>query len=60
MDATEESDKLGRLINLRKKNANLIQRTFIVNNSPKVFIAASDIAIGNELFLIMARGVPLW
>ena len=51
VDATEESGMLGRLINHRKKNANLIPRTFIVNNSPKVvFIAATDIAIGDELF----------
>ena len=50
IDATEENDRLGRLINHSKKKANLIAKVFDFDPSPRViFISACDIPRGSEL-----------
>ena len=51
IDATEESGLMGHLINHGKGNANLVPRIFTVNDTPRVvFVAANDIAIGDQLY----------
>lgn len=52
LDATEENNTLGRLINHSKKNYNLKSKTATVNGTPKLFfIASQDIAPGEELLV---------
>lgn len=49
VDATQETNRLGRLIN-HSKNGNLITRTMEVNGTPRlVLIANEDIQSGSEL-----------
>ena len=49
VDATQETSRLGRLIN-HSKNGNLITRTMEINGIPKlVLIANEDILPGSEL-----------
>ena len=52
LDATEENNTLGRLINHSKKHYNLKPKTATVNGTPKLFfIASQDIAPGEELLV---------
>nr|CAH7769705.1 unnamed protein product [Callosobruchus chinensis] len=49
VDATEETDKKGRLIN-HSRTGNLLTRTIIVDNTPRLaLIAKNDIQKGEEL-----------
>lgn len=49
IDATEESGKLGRLIN-HSRNGNLITKSLLVNKQPHlILIAKHDIQPGDEL-----------
>lgn len=49
VDATQETTRLGRLIN-HSKNGNLITRTIEVNGTPRlILIANEDIKPGTEL-----------
>ena len=50
VDATEENDTKGRLINHSRKEANLKMRVVVVDGEPRiVFIALRRIANGTEL-----------
>ncbi|EDV22448.1 N-lysine methyltransferase KMT5A-A [Trichoplax sp. H2] len=50
VDATKETDRLGRLVNHSRKNYNSISRLIPINGNPHlVLIAYRDIGIGEEL-----------
>ena len=50
IDATEESDRVGRLINHSRRSPNLSPRVEMVDGVPRVyFVAAKDIHPGQEL-----------
>lgn len=49
MDATPESDRLGRLVN-HSRNGNLMTKTITIDNTPRlVLIAKEDIQSGEEV-----------
>ena len=51
IDATEENDTKGRLINHSRKEANLKMRVVVVDGEPRiVFIALKRIVNGAELY----------
>ncbi|CAF0970469.1 unnamed protein product [Adineta steineri] len=51
VDATEETNRLGRLINHSRKNSNCQPKVFVVRDQPRlVLVALRDIDIGEELF----------
>ena len=50
MDATEETTRLGRLINHSKRHSNTLTRIFVVDGVPRLgFVASRDIHLGEEL-----------
>lgn len=50
VDATQESERKGRLVNHSKKNPNLIARVHLHKGFPRVILTAlCDIAVGQEL-----------
>ena len=50
IDATEETDRLGRLINHSIKNQNLIPDVVSINGRPRViFLASKDIPVNTEI-----------
>ncbi|CAF0799109.1 unnamed protein product [Rotaria sp. Silwood1] len=51
VDATEETNRLGRLINHSRKNSNCQPKVFVVRDQPRlILVALRDIDIGEELF----------
>ncbi|UJR25962.1 hypothetical protein I4U23_007310 [Adineta vaga] len=51
VDATEETNRLGRLINHSRKNSNCQPKVFTVRDQPRlILVALRDIEIGEELF----------
>lgn len=51
VDATEETNRLGRLINHSRKNSNCQPKVFVIRDQPRlVLVALRDIEIGEELF----------
>ncbi|CAF2311009.1 unnamed protein product [Rotaria sp. Silwood2] len=51
VDATEETNRLGRLINHSRKNSNCQPKVFVVRDQPRlILVALRDIEIGEELF----------
>ncbi|CAF0808135.1 unnamed protein product [Rotaria sordida] len=51
VDATEETNRLGRLINHSRKNSNCQPKVFVVRDQPRlILVALRDIEIDEELF----------
>ncbi|CAF1437573.1 unnamed protein product [Adineta steineri] len=51
VDATEETNRLGRLINHSRKNSNCQPKVFVIRDQPRlVLVALRDIEIDEELF----------
>ena len=50
VDATEETNRLGRLINHSRKNSNCQPKVFVIRDQPRlVLVALRDIDVGEEL-----------
>lgn len=50
VDATEETSRVGRLVNHSKHDANTIPKVYEVNNKPEIWLVASkDIMPGEEI-----------